>query len=132
MSEGNGFITRDALLGVAKRRYATVEVDGLGKVRIRSLTELERSRIEASLRDKKGNLSGNRMIDLKCRMIVETLVDGDGNLLFTNADIERIRQQDSKVTNTLTDAIQAHVGFTDEDMEDLEKNCEPTADANSP
>lgn len=112
----------DALRGPAKRRFATVEIDGLGKVRIRSLTELERSRLEASMRDKKGNLSTTRMVDLKCRIIVMAVVDEEGNQLFTNSDIERIGQQDSKTTNDLVEAIQAHCGWSDEDLEDLEKN----------
>lgn len=122
MSEGNGLFDPKALLGSAKRRFAKVEIENLGVVRIRSLTELERSRIEASIRDKKGQLSTNKMLDLKCRMIVETVVDGEGNQVFKNSDIDQIRQQDSKVTNALMDAIQAHVGITDEDVENLEKN----------
>ncbi len=115
-------IGRDALLGAPARRFAEVAIEGLGRVRIRSLTELERSRIEASMRDKKGNLSSSRMVDLKCRLIVDSVVDGEGNPLFTNSDIDRIRQQDSKVTNSLVEAIQAHCGWSDSDLEDLEKN----------
>lgn len=124
-------ISRDALLGAAVRRFAVVEIEGLGNVRIRSMTELERSRLEASIRDKKGNLSSSRMVDLKCRMIVDSVVDENGNPLFTNRDIDQIRQQDSKVTNALVDAIQKHCGWSDEDLEDLEKNSDATADANS-
>lgn len=115
-------ISADALLGAAPRRFATVSIESLGNVRIRSLTELERSRIEASMRDKKGQVAGAKILDLKCRMIVECLVDANGNQLFTNKDIERIRQQDSKVTNAIVDAIQAHCGWTDDDVEDIEKN----------
>ena len=125
-------IGRDALLGAAPRRFVTVEIENLGNVRIRSLTELERSRIEASMRDKKGNLSSSRMLDLKCRLIVDCVVDANGNPLFTNSDIDRIRQQDSKVTNELVDAIQAHCGWSDEDLEDVEKNSAATAGGNSP
>jgi hypothetical protein len=115
-------ISRDALLGAAVRRFAEVDIDGLGRARIRSLTELERSRIEASMRDKKGQLSSSRMVDLKCRLIVDAVVDAESNPLFTNSDIERIRQQDSKVTNALVEAIQAHCGWSDSDLEELEKN----------
>lgn len=111
-----------ALLGQVVRRFATVQIEGLGSVRLRSLTELERSRIEASIRDKKGQVSSAKMLDLKCRLIVETVVDAQGNQVFKNSDIEKIRQQDSKVTNALSDAINAHVGITDEDLEDIEKN----------
>lgn len=122
VSEGNGYVTRDAFLRPLVRRFKDFEVPELGKVRIRSLTELERSKFEASCRDKKGNLAPNKLLDLKCRMIVLCVVDGDGNQILANNDIEQLRQQDSRVTNKLVDEIQAHCGFSDEDLEDLEKN----------
>lgn len=132
MSEANGFVTRDALLRPLVRRFKVVEIPDWGKFRIRSLTELERSKFEASIRDKKGQVSNSKLVDLKCRMIVLCIVDADGNQLLTNADIDVLRNQDSKATNALVDAIQSHCGITEGDMEDLEKNCEPTAAASLP
>ena len=117
-------IDKDALLGAAKRRFAVMPIDGLGNVRIRSLTELERSRLEASVRDKKGNLSSAKMLDLKCRLIVLCVVDEQGNQLFTNSDIERLGQQDSRITNALVEAIQTHCGWSEGDLEAIEKNSE--------
>lgn len=94
---------------------------------MRSLSELERSRFEASCRDKKGQVAPTKLLDMKCRMIVLAAVDGEGNQIFTNSDVDQLRQQDSKFTNALVDEIQKHWGVTDDDLEDLEKNCEPTA-----
>lgn len=131
MSEGNGFITRDAILRPAKRRFAEISIRDWGKFRIRSLTELERSRFEASIRDKRGQVVPDKIVDLKCRLIVLAVVDADGNQLLQNSDIETLRQQDSRLTNELVDFIQKHCGITDGDMEDLEKNCEPTPAASS-
>jgi len=131
MSETNGFITRDALLRPAVRRFKTIEIADWGKFRIRSLTELERSRFEASIRDKRGQVSNTKLIDLKCRLIVLCVVDGDGNQLLSNSDIDTLRNQDAKFTNELVDAIQTHCGITESDMEELEKNSEATADASS-
>lgn len=131
MSEGNGFITRDAILAPAKRRFAEVAIRSWGKFRIRSLTELERSRFEASIRDKRGQVIADKMVDLKCRLIVLAVVDNEGNQLLTNSDIEQLRQQDSKLTNELVDFIQKHCGISDVDLEDLEKNSEPTSVAAS-
>lgn len=129
MSEGNGYVTRDDILAPSVRRFDDVEVPGWGKFRIRSLTELERSRFEASIRDKKGQVSNNRLIDLKCRLIVLCVVDGNGNQLLTHSDIERLHGRDSRDTNTLADGIQKHVGISDSDLEDMEKNSAPTAAA---
>jgi hypothetical protein len=122
MSEGNGYATREAFLRPLARRFRDFELPSLGKIRIRSLTELERSKFEASCRDKKGNLSNNRLLDVKCRMIVLCVVDGEGNPILTNNDIDQLRQQDSRVTNKLFDEIQDHCGISDEDLGDLEKN----------
>jgi hypothetical protein len=131
MSEGNGFATRDAILARKPRRVKTVDVPGWGKFRIRSLTELERSRFEATIRDKNGQVSSSKMIDLKCRLIVLCVVDENGDPLLQNSDIEELRQQDSKLTNALVEEIQSHCGYSDADLEDLEKNSEPTRAATS-
>lgn len=131
MSEGNGFITRESILQPSKRRFAEVVIPDWGKFRIRSLTELERSRFETSIRDKRGQLVADKMVDLKCRLIVLSVVDHDGNQLLQNSDIETLRQRDSKDTNQLVDAIQRHCGISDVDLEDLEKNSGATSGAAS-
>lgn len=114
--------TREHLLAAPKRRFAEVEIPGWGTVRIRSLSELERSRFEASIRDKRGQVSASKLIDLKCRLIVLCVVDTDGNPILSNNDIEQLRQQDSRLTNLLTEKIQEHCGITDNDIEEMEKN----------
>src|SRR5689334_16797022 len=101
-----------SLLGPAKRRYKVVDTD-VGKVRIQSFTELQRSRIEASTKDKDGKLSANKTLDLKCRLLVEGVVNDEGTQVYTNNDIERLRQQDSRVINQIADAILDHCGFSD-------------------
>lgn len=122
MSESNGYATREALLGPLKRRFADVDIAGWGKVRLRSLSELERSRIEASMLDKKGQLSSTKIVDIKCRWIVAAVVDGDGNPILTNSDIPQLQQQDSSLTDSLMEAIKGHCGISDRDLEELEKN----------
>jgi hypothetical protein len=127
MSEGNGFVTRENALQQAKRRFAVVEIPDWGKFRLRSLTELERSRFENSMRDKRGQVSSGRLVDMKFRMIVLGCVDAEGNQLFRDSDIGELKNQDSKNTNALVEEIQKHWGMSDTDVEDLEKNYEPTA-----
>ena len=115
-------VTREAILSAPKRRFTEITIADWGTFRIRSLTELERSRFESSIRDKQGRINNNKLLDLKCRLIVLCVVDGDGNPLLTEADIAALREQDSLRTNTLVEAIQKHCGFSDTDIEDLEKN----------
>lgn len=131
MSESNGFVTRDVLLGRFVRRFKPVDVR-LGRFRLRSVNEAERSRFEASLKDKNGNLSMSRSLDLKCRAIVLGVDDGNGNQMYSNSDIEFIRQQDSRDVNELAMAIVDFWGLIGDDIEDLEKNLEATVGASSP
>jgi len=131
MSESNGFATRELLTQRTPRRFTAVPIDGWGTVRIRSLTELERSRFEATIRDKTGQVSSVRMIDLKCRLIVLCVVDAEGNQILQDADITSLREQDSKLTNQLVEAIQSHCGYSDADLGDLEKNLGQTPAASS-
>ena len=131
MSEANGFVTRDAFLQPKQRRFHVVDVPGMGKIRIRSINELERSRYEATALDKKGNISSSKLVDMKCRLIVLAVVDGDGNQLFSNSDIGELQKLDSKITNTIVEAIRSHCGISDEDFDELEKKTE-TSGGNSP
>jgi hypothetical protein len=119
------------MLARKPRRVKTVDVPGWGKFRIRSLTELERSRFEASIRDKTGQVSSTKLIDLKCRLIVLCVVDENGDTLLQNSDIEELRQQDSKLTEALFEEIQAHCGYGVAKLEDLEKNSESPRAATS-
>lgn len=114
--------TREMLLAAPKRRFTEVTIPDWGTFRLRSLNELERSRLEASMLDKKGQLSPNKLIDHKCRLIVACVVDAEGNQLLTNGDIAALQQQDSSLTNLLVDEIQKHCGMSDADIEALEKN----------
>ena len=114
--------TREMLLAAPKRRFTEVTIPDWGTFRLRSLTELERSRFEASIRDKTGKVSNNKLIDLKCRMIVLCVVDANGDPILGNGDIDQLRNQDSRNTNLLVEAIQRHCGISDTDLEDLEKN----------
>lgn len=125
MSEGNGFITREAILQPKPRRFAEREIPGWGKFRIRSVTELERSTLEVSCKDREGNLSAHRTLDLKCKMIVLAAVDANDNQLLIDGDIGKLRQQDASLTGQLADFITEHWRLG-ADLEDLKKNCEPT------
>lgn len=130
MSETNGYVTADAFRQPQARKFRDVEVDGFGKVRIRTLTEAERARMEAPNYTKKGTVNLDKLGDARCRLIVAAVVDGDGNPLLGNQDVQYLRQQDSRVINDLAEAISVHCGISQADMEELEKNS-PTRDGDS-
>ncbi len=93
-------------------------------MRIRNLTEREKSAFEAGILTSKGAPSQARIADFNRRLIVITLVDAKGDLILTPADTTALEELDGRVTTELVEAIREHCGFGDTDIEDLVKNSE--------
>lgn len=117
---------RDALLGMTKRRYAEVKCGDM-TFRLQSLTEAEKSHFEKSILTSKGKIKD----DARRRLLVATLVDSDGKRLLTDADLRQLSELDGKVSQKLAAAAMEHTGFTDSDMDDLEKNSDSIHDESS-
>jgi hypothetical protein len=132
MSESNGYATREQLLAPTPRRYRDYVIDGLGKVRIQSLSELDRSNIEKPNFTKKGEINIEKAADTKCRSIVVAVVDGNGSQLLNNNDIALLRAKDAKVVADLYAAVAEHCGLDKDRSEDHEKNSGPTPGDGSP
>ena len=122
MSESNGYADKASILGANKRRFRDVDVPLIGKVRIRSLTERERSEYEAGFLDGSGNVSS--LVDSKVRLIVLCVCNAEGHRLFTDEEATVLSDVDAVVTNTLADECRRLSGFSDEDVGKLEKNLE--------
>ena len=121
-------IDRSALIKHSQRRYQFVDVPGVGTARIQSLTEAERSAIEYSVAYTDGDEKEQAARRLKARWIVATLVNDDGDRVFTDNDVEFVNTIDSAIVSRLIDSIWDHVGVTKDDQEALEKNLETTPD----
>lgn len=130
MSEENGYADKSQILAANKRRFADVDVAGVQRLRIRSLTEKERSKYEADFLDTEGKATN--LVTGKARLIILCVCDASGRRLFSDADIAAILEMDAVVTNSITDACRSHCGFTDADVEDLAKNLKPTRADDSP
>lgn len=76
------FLTKEQLLSACKRGYHTVEVDGVGALRIQTLNDLEHSDISAALLDKSGKHDIARLPQMRRIVASKMLVDADGNTLF--------------------------------------------------
>ena len=97
-----------------------VNIDGVGRFRIRSMTEGERGTIEASVLYADDRAAAAKL--LKPRLICACLVDDDGDRIFSDADLDAITGLDSSVTSALADAIEQHCGIKQADIEELEGN----------
>ena len=127
MSEenGNGFVTREQLIAKAKWRYQEFIVSDFGKVRIRSLTERERSNYEAEMLDSKGNSKLSKLVQARRRLIALTVVDAGGELLLNQpGDVKALEEQDGKITDVIFDQSMQHCGIKENDIEVLVKNSE--------
>ena len=124
MNHGN----RDAFFNSIQRRYESVETE-FGTYRIQSLSELEWSQCENSILDSNGEVSTEMRLSIKPRYIIASVVDDEGLRLFSDNDIGKIQECDSRLTNTLTDAIVAHCGTSKADTDRAEKNSEATGDS---
>ena len=124
-------IDRQQLLAACKRRYQLIKVPGLGDVRIRSLTELERSTYEADF------LSGatpEELIEAKRSLVILCVVDADGNPLLTTADIKALGEVDGAILGSLFTQCKefAGIGTTEARLEEILGNLKGTGGSGSP
>jgi len=129
MSEGNGYATADQLFGSAfKRRYADhVQMfNGSSyKFRLQNLHDGEKGEFDADALNNKGRFKRSSVSTANARIVVMGCVDGDGQRIFSNADVSRIQGYDSAEVEKLAAAIRLHCGWE----EAPEKNSDTTDDA---
>lgn len=121
------FLTKTDLLKKAERRYLEFPVSICGDdktCRIQSLTEKERSDYEAAMQLASKANKAQRMKDAKRRLIVLCVVDEENKPLLTMSDVKELEDVDSKTTSNIFNKCVEHVGFTDEDVEELAGNSE--------
>jgi hypothetical protein len=125
-------LTREKLLSSFERRYEDVPTV-IGTLRIRNLTEGEKSDFEA------GSLTADGKLNLKYhqgqrrRLCALTLVDDKGELLLTKpGDVERLKDVDASVTGAVFSKAMEHCGFSRDEQKELEKNCDEAPADDSP
>lgn len=92
-----GIELRSFLLDKAKRRLEQVDVAGIGRIFIQSLTERERGEIETA-----------PAAETCARLIATCLVDEEGHRLFSDAELPTVLALDSKYTQPIFNAIAKH------------------------
>jgi hypothetical protein len=119
----NPTLKTSELLAATSRRYLLVPIPELGgrAVRLRNLTEAERSDYEAEVLDQRGKISRPKLAQAKRRLVVLTAVDDDGKQLFSGGSIDALSAVDGAIVGRLYDAAQRHCGF----LQDAEAENEP-------
>lgn len=93
--------TRSGLLGFSgKRIYRTVETPA-GPVRLRSLMGDEAFECDNYIYDSKGNLDRSRERYQRAKRFVESIVDENGNKLFTDFDLPTLASWPEPLQNAI-------------------------------
>ncbi len=128
----NGIIGRDGLLGLTERRYKVVEI-GEKRIRIQSLTELEKARLEnKTIMRRSQRLDKDEMDLVRQRLIAACVVDQKGERLFGVGDMEALGRVDGWYIAHLYRECREHVGLDEGELEELVKNSAETSAVSSP
>lgn len=112
-------LSRDDILKVDDRKYEEVAVpEWGGTVRVRSLTGRERDQFESSLVDKKTG-QASRLANARARLVAMTLVDEDGNRLFSTDDVSALGTKSAAALERVFTAARRLCGMTDDDLAEL-------------
>lgn len=116
-------LTRDDILQVQDLPKELVEVpEWDGAVYVRGLTGAERDALEASIVEQRGRSTRMNLMNLRAKLVAMSVVDEEGNRLFSDADVEKLGQKSAAALNRIFEVAQRLSGLTSEDVEELTKN----------
>ena len=117
-------LTKDLILSALDLPTKDVDVaEWGGTVRVRAMTGAERDKFEASMLTEQGESRGDKLLNLRARLCALTMVGEDGiTPLFTAGDVEALGKKSSRALNAVFNAARELSGFTEKDVEEMEKN----------
>lgn len=128
-------LSRDAILQAQDLPHEDVEVpEWGGAVRVRALTGAERDAFEQSIVEqrtagKPGASVKMNMRNIRAKLVALTVVDGEGNRLFTDRDADLLGKKSAAALDRVFAVAQKLSGISPEDVDELAKNSE-TSDQN--
>lgn len=85
-----------------------------GEVNIRTITAAERDKFELQCSES--------FVNVRARLCSLAICDESGKRLFDDTDVAALGEKDAAPINRIFEAARKLNGFTDEDIEELEKN----------
>ena len=122
------YLTKDLLLTPIERRYHEFDAPYNGsmkRVRIRSMTEREKSQWDLSGLDSKGKIRPEASVLMRCSLVALTVVGENNEPLLTVKDAEQLANQDSALTGAIYDEAVEFCGIREAQKRRTEKNSEP-------
>jgi hypothetical protein len=113
-------LTRDDILNLNDLKTEVVMVkEWGGEVIVRMMTGAERSAFEDKVATTSGDINYVNFLE---KLVVATVVDGNGNLMFTDADIPALANKSASAILTIAKVAKRINGLSAQDVEVLAKN----------
>lgn len=114
-------LTRDQILTADDLITEVVDMSEWwgGTVNVRTITGAERDTLEASIITKDGD---KNMENLRAKLIVLSVVDTEGNRMFTEADFTAIGGKSAGALNRIFTVAMKLSGFSKKDVDELTEN----------
>jgi len=114
------FLTKEQILNSDDLKKELVEFpEWGGEAFVRTLTGTERDLFESKIVGKNG---GVNMENLRARLVSLTLVNEEGDRIFTDDDVKELGRKSSSALSRAFNAAQKLNKITDDDVEELVKN----------
>jgi len=113
-------LTKDQILAASDIKTEEVHVpEWGGTVRVSTMTGEARDRFESACvtDDGKANVS-----NVRAKLVASSIVDEDGRLMFTDADIEQLGHKSAAALDRVFEVAQRLSRVSASDVEDLAKN----------
>lgn len=124
-----GLITREKIKGAkdsTQKRVDVPEWEEDGYVFVKTISAFERDQLDNTLFDfnpETGQVTRNAE-DFRTKWVLRTACDEEGNLIFSQNDLEWLREKASKPIQRIFDASQQLNGTNRREQENAEKNSE--------
>lgn len=120
-------LSREQILGATDRKTEDVAVpEWGGSVRVRGLSGAERDAYEASIVQL--GAGGKRSVNLKnlrARLVAYSVIDEDGNPLFTPEDVAALGDKSAAALERVFDVARKLSGLADGDVKELAEGFAP-------
>lgn len=130
----NGVLSKDAILAARGRlKTERLYVPELGgELLLREMTAKERDGFEAGVITGKGKNRDVEMRNLRVKLLIRTIVDEQGNRIFSDADLDALGELPSSVIDPPFVASQRLNGWNKEDIDEIVGNSESVPSDDSP
>lgn len=116
-------LNKEQILQIEDLPFEDVEIpEWDGMVRVRTMTGMERDAFEESIIDFKNKDRKTNFQNLRAKLVAKTVIDENGNLLFTDEDVIKLGKKSAKALDRIFEVAQRLNGLGQKDIEELTKN----------